>query len=163
MSSALNEAWKGQRANPSFNPKYCKEAFELHLRDVQEAASSPQLTALGRSLSGALTTQVWTVSESGGSSFYGLLIASPDKVDVVTVVDDERPEHRVINDLKQMKLKSLLDDVMSLPIEEISDIADGSCTLVTDGPRSRVFPPGYGIRRQGGDKLHDLLQLFEDR
>lgn len=162
LATSLEQGWQGLPSIRGFDPQYCKESFDVHLPNAEQVASRLRSNSAIRSGKGAVTTQVWAVSESWGGSFFGVLAASPTRAEFFTVLDDEPPEHGAVDHLNAKSLEALVNSLMSLPIQKVNDVADGSCTLVIHGLRARMFPPGYDVRATDGGSLEKLLQVFEN-
>ncbi|QWT20125.1 hypothetical protein KPL74_20570 [Bacillus sp. NP157] len=75
---------------------------------------------------------------------------------------DEPPEDNRLNAAAAKRFHAAWENVMTGDVTEVRDVADGSCTLVYDGKRARLFLPGYGIGTRNSDALETALKMLGD-
>jgi hypothetical protein len=96
---------------------------------------------------GMSTTTVVRASQSGATE---VIFNGEDFAETGQLTAEET------RNFKQAWLK-----VMTGDMREVRDIADGSCTLVSDGQRARIFQPGYGVPSEVGDALQSVFTILD--
>jgi hypothetical protein len=138
--------------------KYCVKSFRSDLENAKRSAKGS-----GSATKPTATRFLWTVAEgSGGMSTTTRIETSTasHRIDVVLRSDDG-VEHGHVRPDQAEKFDKAWLQTMEGPGREVSGIVDGSCTLVTDGDRVRIFAPGQGVVVGDGDALQRLMAMVE--
>lgn len=158
MGAVLDKAVVDAEARQDPLLKYCVKSFRSDLENAKRSVK-----ALGSATKPTETRFLWTVSEgSGGMSTTAKIETStaPRRINVVLQSEDGMEHGQVRPDQTEKFDKAWLQ-TMEGPGREVSGIVDGSCTLVTDGERVRIFAPGQGVVVGYGDTLQQLIAMVE--
>lgn len=157
LSPALQAVINETGDHPTGQASRCLRSFREDLPDASRSVDPLLAKARGD------YAVLWMVAEDGSiSGTWTVRQTRTGGLQVSLRGGDEPPEDNQLNAAAAKRFHAAWEQVVTGDITEVRDVADGSCTLVYDGKRARLFLPGYGVGARDSDALEAALKILAD-